>query len=92
MSKAFVCNKYPRLKIGEIVEFDGGLFVAKTPEQQRLIERNDFYGVFIHDRDSAEENAVMAAVEAEEARPAIRHGRRGTGRRAKQEATQDGSY
>lgn len=84
MKRAFVSNRFPYLQIGDSIKFEKGLFVATTDAQVAQIEKNDFYGVHIHDRDAIEpgSNEVTAALEmavAAEHEPRVRQGRRGTG-------------
>ena len=48
--RAYVCNRFPALGIGDLVKFDRGLFVTSDPDVQALIESHDWYRVHIHPR------------------------------------------
>ena len=61
-SKAYVCNRWPSLSIRHI-KFSGGLYVAKTEEDQRLIESTDMWLVHIHPVDPPEQREVIPETE-----------------------------
>jgi hypothetical protein len=43
MSKAYICLKFPHLRLPGIA-FQGGLFVTDQPDEQALIEQDPMYG------------------------------------------------
>lgn len=45
--KAYTCPRYPELRIRSRIKFADGYYETSDPEEQALIERNDWYGVFI---------------------------------------------
>jgi hypothetical protein len=49
--RAYICNRFPSFTIGSEIKFHGGLFVAQSEEQERIIESNDWFGVHVHRRD-----------------------------------------
>ena len=46
MSKAYVCLKYPQLRLPGIA-FKFGFFVTNQPDMQAMIERDPMYGNYI---------------------------------------------
>lgn len=44
--KTYVCTRYPEMRIRHI-HFCGGVYETSEPEEQQLIEQNDWYLVFI---------------------------------------------
>lgn len=57
--KAYVCNRYPSLKLSvpgsADVEFRYGSFVAQNDEESAAVEGSSFYGVHIFPKDVEEE-------------------------------------
>lgn len=89
MGKAYVCNRYPRLRISQPgqrdIEFQGGLFIAETPEQERTIEASSWWKVYIHPRDlevPADSQEIAIPIEIAAERP-----RRGRPRKKVQDAS-----
>lgn len=64
MSKVvYVCNRYPKLKIGKHVWFDGGKFETSDEDLQKLIEANDAFNVTIFHQDPPVNRAKLARAE-----------------------------
>ncbi len=63
--KAYVCNRWPSLSIRHI-KFERGLYVAKTEEDQTLIESNDWWLVHIFPQDVPEEQEAIPETESQE--------------------------
>jgi len=59
----YTCPRWPFLKIGKAVAFQGGVFETEDPDTIALIERADGYGLHIVPVDQAPE-PTEAAVEA----------------------------
>lgn len=94
--RKYVCNRWKSLRVRNL-QFVNGLFEAKNKSEEEIIETNDSYGVHIWPQDGkfdepilemgdpAEVVEALAAVNSallEE--PVVRVGRRGTGRRSKE--------
>jgi len=47
--KTYICSRWPRLRVGKRVKFNGGIFETENLEVQRLIESLPEYGVHILD-------------------------------------------
>jgi hypothetical protein len=76
MARAYVCNRFPFLKIGEAVAFHNGLFETDDPELQALIERNDWWGVHIHPRDVPVGDVAPQPLDPVVSEARVRHGAR----------------
>lgn len=48
MNIRYSCSRYPYLKIGKDIHFEGGLFETEDETLQGLIQKNDSFGVHIH--------------------------------------------
>lgn len=46
--KRYACMRWPFLRIGGHIKFEGGFFTANTPEEVQLVEGNEAYGKHIH--------------------------------------------
>jgi len=64
-SKAYICNRWQSLSIRHI-RFKGGLYIAKSEEEQALIESTDMWLVHIHPRDLQEEQEAVPETEPKE--------------------------
>jgi hypothetical protein len=51
--KAYVCNRYPSFRISGGIKFMNGVFKTGDLEKIKRIEKNDWYGVFIHPQQGA---------------------------------------
>lgn len=49
--KEYICHRWPEYRIGNKVKFSGGWFKTSDPEAMKVIESNDWYGVFIFPAD-----------------------------------------
>jgi membrane protein involved in colicin uptake len=47
-TRAYSCNRWKFLKIGKSIAFKEGRFETADEELQKLIERSDYFGVYIH--------------------------------------------
>ena len=45
--KVYTCQRFPSLRIGSRVQFTDGAFATSDPDEQAVVERCDWYGVYI---------------------------------------------
>ena len=83
MTRGYVCNRWPFLKIGSHVAFQDGLYETDDLSLQGLIESRDYFGVHVHHKEhyvttATSETAEAPPVEVEKPKPKVTLGRRGS--------------
>jgi hypothetical protein len=67
---AAVCNRFPELQIGTDIKFSEGSYETDNEELWEQLQKNEWWGVFIHPRDTPPEGEAPAetppATEGEE--------------------------
>lgn len=67
-TRDYVCNLWPKLRIGKFVKFVGGKFSTSDETLQKQIESNGAFGSAIHWQDSVEDMAARSRTSDEEAK------------------------
>ena len=73
MKKVYVCERWPRYRIGD-AEFQDGKLTTSDEDVQEMIEHNESYGVHIHLADQGEVQVALPTEPEPEEEPTPRRG------------------
>jgi len=68
-ARAYRCRRYPQLSIGKLVRFNNGIFETNDCDLQRIVESNEWFGIYIERIDPTEQmtepNLAMARIDSQ---------------------------